>query len=391
MFVDSYISTPGSSYEGGVVNLFAGRRFDAGYKRPYLDKYDRPCVTVNTGRWTVEKGEKVPLRQKVLISSLPNHMFDPVWNATSLRKEDWIMLDTNILRSTRQRLRAWDDLMSMNPFGGFNGMAKMLLEHETMSDPGEAVVDMDGLASTRGDSPLFQLEGLPLPITHSDFWYSERRLAISRNSDTPLDSVSGEAAGRRIGERVEQTTIGTVDGISYGATGALTGGGAYSRTSAVRGYTNFSLRNTKTDLTVPTGSNPEATVQDVLEMRETMFLDGFFGPYMIYHSTSYDQFLDNDYARLGGDNASMTLRDRLRRIEGITDVRRLDYLTSGYQLLMVQMTPDVARAVNGLDLTTVQWPSKGGAQLNFKVMCIWVPQIRADYSGRCGIVHGTTS
>ena len=80
-------------------------------------------------------------------------------------------------------------------------------------------------------------------------------------------------------------------------------------------------------------------------------------------------------------------------IEGINGVRRLDFFTPStpFQLLLVQMTPDVARAVNGMDITTVQWESKGGMQLNFKVMCIQVPQLRADYSGDCGICRCTTS
>jgi len=58
---------------------------------------------------------------------------------------------------------------------------------------------------------------------------------------------------------------------------------------------------------------------------------------------------------------------------------------------MVQMTSDVARAINGMPITTVQWESAGGMRLNFKVMAIQVPQIRSDYDGNSGICHATTS
>jgi hypothetical protein len=119
-----------------------------------------------------------------------------------------------------------------------------------------------------------------------------------------------------------------------------------------------------------------------------------YGPYMIYHSTDWDKFLDNDYARLGGNNASMTLRDRLRKIDGIRDVKRLDYLNSStnpFTMIMVQMTEDVVRAVNGMNLSVIQWESRGGLQLNFKVMCIWLPQIFQTQTGQCGILHATTS
>ena len=62
-----------------------------------------------------------------------------------------------------------------------------------------------------------------------------------------------------------------------------------------------------------------------------------------------------------------------------------------FTMLFVQMTPDVARAVNGMDITTVQWEDHGGFRQNFKVMAMLVPQIRADFNGNTGIVHATTS
>jgi hypothetical protein len=388
MFVDYILNGQG---HGAVAEQMHGVRWDPGLLRPYLDEHGRKCCTVNTGR--VEYNEQTqnwdPVLENVLVRDLvENYGVDcPVFNATSLRKEEWLHLDTVVLKAARQRLRAWADLAGSNTFGGFNGMAKMILEHETMSDPGVAQVDMDGLTESKTDAPKFQLEGLPLPLTHSGFWFSRRRLAVSRNSGTPLDTTMAEAAGRRVAEMIEQTTIGTETGVTYG--GASTHVGGYGRTSKVEGYLTFTDRLQKTDLTTPTGSNPEATVQDFLEARDQLYDARYYGPYMVYHSTDWDQYLDNDYARLGGNNANMTLRDRLRRIEGIVDVRRLDFLTDDdnpFTFIFVQMTSDVARAVVGLDMTTVQWESVGGMRLDFKVMTISVPQLRSDFEGRTGIL-----
>jgi hypothetical protein len=169
-----------------------------------------------------------------------------------------------------------------------------------------------------------------------------------------------------------------------------------SHPSTVRGYTNYDHINTKADLTAPTagGWHPGTTLANVLTMRDTLYNDRFYGPFMLYHSTDWDAYLDNDYYALatsGMTAPSQTLRNRIRAIEGIQDVRRLDFLTDTFTLLMVQMTPDVARAVIGMDITTVQWESQGGMRLNFKVMAIMVPQIRSDYSDRCGIIKGTTA
>jgi hypothetical protein len=432
VFVNDYILN--GVGVGPVGEVMGEMRGDPGMMRPYFEDSPnhpfrgKPCVTINTGRYRYDHalGKERPERKTYLISNLQERGINsPVFNATSLRKEEWIELDRVVLRAARYRLRAWWDLAKANSFGGFNGMNKMILEHETMTDPGEAVVDMDGLTEGRTDTPIFQLQGLPLTITHSDFFFSSRRLGISRNTGTPLDSTMAEAAGRRVAENIEKTTIGNIVGLTYGGQSTYIGG--YSRASSVYGYINFPPRLTYSTMNTPTGSNPNATLLDYLNMRNLLYANKFFGPFMAYHSNDWDPFLDDDYYQIGSNSGAVaptkSLRTRLKEIEGVEDVRRLDFLFSvtpptnraqvtggpsgrGYigpggegitvtgnplTTLMVQMTPDVARAVNGMDITTVQWETVGGMRLNFKVMCIQVPQLRADSNGNCGILQGTTS
>lgn len=389
MFTDFILN---GQAHGAVGERLNHCRFDPGMMRPYLDSKGRQCVTINTGRMEYDKdrGIYVPVHEKMLITDLQKQgISSPVFNTTTLRKEEWIQFDNVVVRAARQRLRAWTDLAASSTYGGFNGMSKLTLEYEAMSDPGEAVVDMDGLSDGRGDTPLFNLRSLPLPITHSDWWLSARQLAESRNSGMPLDTVMAEAAGRRVAEMIEKTVIGVEAGVTYGT--VTTGPTAHTGTSTVYGYTNFPYRTTKTDLTVPTGSNPDAIMTDILEMVETLQSNGFFGPYILYHSTAYSRYLADDYFRTGSTSAVRSVRDRLMEIEGLQDIRRLDYLTSGFQLLLVQMDPMVAQAVDAMPITTLQWETHGGMKINFKVMAIQVPRLRYNYAGTTGIVHGTTS
>lgn len=385
-------------------------RFESGLLRPFLISRggrNIPCATINVGR---NPNTGAPVYKSYTREALERRgIYSPVFNATSLRKEEWIQLDQVVLRAARYRLRAWADLAAANSYGGFNGMSKTILEHETMTDPGEAIVDMDGVSDGRSDAPQYQLEGLPLPITHSDFNISSRRLAASRNTGTPIDTTMGEASARRVAESIEKTTIGVSTGLTYG--GTLTQSGGYSRNSSVYGYLNFPKRITYTSLHDPSkaGWTASTTLADVLYLRQLLYASKFYGPFVIYHSNDWDTYMDNDYILTGGNVATQTLRNRLKSIEGIQDVRRLDFLFGStpdsskgpggdvdislkpFTLIIVQMTPDVCRAVNGMDVTTVQWEEKGGLRVCFKVMAIQVPQLRADNYGNCGILVATTS
>ena len=75
----------------------------------------------------------------------------------------------------------------------------------------------------------------------------------------------------------------------------------------------------------------------------------------------------------------------------------LDFLTTTDVLVLVQMTSETVRAVNGMEFMPVQWSVDGGAQTMIRVMGIKVPDLRAQYVGtstttrKCGIVHGTTA
>lgn len=371
---------------GPTAELLAECGFDQGMLRPYYAEDGTPCVTVNTGRTKLNKktGRLDPIYEQARIKDLRNSgMASPaVWNALMLRKDEWIQLDLTVLSAARRRLRAWSDLLASSTFT-VPGMGVTRLEHETMSDPGEAIVDMENDTEGRSDAPVWQTEALPLPIIHSDFYIPQRRLAVSRRIGLAIDTVMAEAAGRRIGEMLEQITIGNVAGMTHGATPA---GG---RAPTVYGYTTFGPRIVYNTMTTPTGANGPAVLTSWLALRDLLYAQNMFGPFMVYTSNNWGQYLDNLFSAV--EPSAGTLRSRLKQIDGIQDIRRLDYLASTpiFTVLMIQMTPETARAVVGMPITTVQWDERGGAQKNFRVMTIQAPQLRADYYDHCGIAHGT--
>jgi uncharacterized linocin/CFP29 family protein len=297
----------------------------------------------------------------------------PVTNATTLTAGGWRQIDQAVVLAARKRLRAWDDLAGTSKVSNFDAFSKMTYEYQTQSDPGEARVDLEALTEGRTDLPLYDIRSVPLPIIHSDFYFSQRHLAVARAAGNNVDTVMAEAAGRRIAETAEQILIGTLTGMTFGTQTA--GYGTHTGTSTVYGYTTFPDRITKTDLTTPTGSNPDAILSDVLEMIELLQTAGFYGPYMLYTSTGYSRFLSDDYFRSGSTSAVRSVRERLLENEDILDIRRLDYLSTGFQMLLVQMDSTVVQAIEGMPIRTLQWDVKGGLLTMFKVMTIMGPAV----------------
>jgi len=81
-----------------------------------------------------------------------------------------------------------------------------------------------------------------------------------------------------------------------------------------------------------------------------------------------------------------TIRARLLELDGLKGIKVIDSLPAD-NVVLVQMTPDVVRLVQGMPLTNVEWKTEGGMVTKFKVMRIAVPQIRSDQNGRTGIIH----
>lgn len=301
-------------------------------------------------------------------------------NTAALRKDDWLILDSAVIRTAKPRLKAVANMRSKGlQYTIPNGMSKTVLQYERQSDISNAIISMDGNRRSEGDRPVFDLNNLPLPIIHKDFSYSLRQLSASRNGDSPLDTTTAELAARRCAEQAEQLLLGVTASYAYG------GGTIY-------GLMNFPSRITKV-MTNPTsgGYLPSQTLQEVLAMRLLAQQAYHFGPYTLYTSLAWDTALDSDYIiNVNGVTSGITLRQRLANNTGISQVQTLDYLP-GYTMILVEDNADVARMVIGMDFVTVQWEVNGGMEVRFKVMCIMVPQLRADIAGNTGIVHGTAT
>lgn len=344
---------------GSVASQLIKNGGDPNAMRPYVGKDNRSYISRMIG--TNEDG--TPKWGKIRTNA----------DAT-LRHEEWLHIDQVIIKVARERLRAVQDLRDQGlTFQMPAGLGDITMLSEKSSDTNDAAISMEPDRESSDDRQVYDSDTLPLPVIHKDFHFSVRQILASRKGNTPLDISMVEESTRKVAEGAEKLLIGSTTGPTYG------GGTVY-------GYTNFPSALTAT-LTTPVGAaatRGATLLAEILAMRQQLAAVFHFGPYMVYNAPNWDQYLDEDLKAA----SDRSVRERLNAIDGISGIKTLDYLTN-YDIIMVQMTSNVVREVIGLDIQALQWESHGGMRLNFKVMGILVPQIRADYNGNSGINYGS--
>ena len=349
---------------GSVAQLLLNTNFNTNALRPYsletgrLDRFGLPeyggtYITVNEG------GKPKP--------KLIN-------NATTLlRKDDWLAIDRSVIEAAKPRLKLIQELRNRGlTYTIPDGMGKTVLQSATIGDISEAEISMNGVRESRRDRPEFDLVNLPLPIIHKDFSFYLREIQASRNGGSPLDTTTTALASRKVAELVEQLTLGTYGSYQFG------GGTIY-------GLTNWPGRMT-VELTEPgtTGWTGATFLRELGEMKQASHEAYHYGPWVLFTSPDFDIFLDEDFK----DESDISLRERALKMRGLVGIETLDYLT-GYQAVLVHLTPEVIRQVIGQEITTLQWELHGGMEIRFKVLTISVPQLRGDINGNTGIVHAS--
>jgi uncharacterized linocin/CFP29 family protein len=296
-----------------------------------------------------------------------------------LRKEEWQLLDETLVGVARQRLIGINDLVSRGLSFNLGGLGVVLSQYEQLGDMSDASVDFSGVSDAEKDSVTYTLVSVPVPIFHKDFSINIRRLEASRGPNAigqAIDRTQIETATWKVVEQMEEVLF---NGTGSGANGGSVQYGAGNTSQAsLYGYKTHPSINTTAGSTWGTVTNPQADVISAIGVLEGDLYFG--GPYVVYVPTTQYNKLRNFHTDGSGDQVF----DRLRRIQGLEDVRPGDRLASG-TAVMVTMRRDVVDLAIGQELTVVEWESKGGLMLHFKVMAALAPRVKSDAAGNSGI------
>lgn len=293
---------------------------------------------------------------------------------SQLRKDEWQRLDTAVQQAAVSRLNAVADLKNaglVEPIGSFGTLTTQWNQQSELT---EADVSMTGQSNGDRDRLENKISGRPVPVVFKDFIIPKRQLEASRMLNNPIDTTHAQQATRVVSEKLEAMLVN-------GDTGTVFDG------NTLYGYTTEPNRNTDTASNYGGGDwgtvgNAQKTVSGMVNAAHT---DNYFGPYVVYASTT--QYLEavNTY---NTDGSGDTELQRILAMPMISDVKVNDTLADG-NILLVSMQADVVDWAEHMDISIVEWMSGDGMVGFFKVMAVATPRVKSDYNGNSGIVHAT--
>lgn len=335
--------------------LLANGRIDLGASRPYLK--------TNAAGEVIGAFVNINGRERM------------VMNAT-LRKDEWVEYDKAVVATAKDRLVAVQLMQRYGlTYNLANGFGKTILETEKMSGMPDAEISMDGITRAKSSRVEFGIDYLPLPIVHEDFDINSRTLAASRTTGDPLDTIQVEEATIMVAEKIEDIFFNGASSYAFGS------GTLYGLTDFPSRVTG-SLSTNWDDMTASTYTIGEQIIADVIAMKQASLDAKHRGPWVLFVPGNYETTLEKDYV----SGYAETIRERILRTENIKEVVISDKLSDDNVVLM-QLTKNVARMVIGMPISTIEWMALGDMVHQFKVLGIMVPQFRADHSGNTGIIH----
>lgn len=296
---------------------------------------------------------------------------------SALRKDEWEELDRAIVSAAVAPLNMTQRMITAGLTRPLGGLGTLIAQYNQISEMTAANVSLSGNASGQKDRVDYDLVGVPVPVIFKEFELNQRYLEASRRLGDSIDTANGAAAARVVGEKVEDLLINGDSNVNLNG-------------NTIYGLTNHPDRNTNTATSL--GGGDFATISNIMPtfsgILSELKADNYRGPYGVFVAdTQYDQMAFNVYS----DGSGQSALTRVLQIPAIQFIDSSAWLDAG-EIVVVNLSHDVvelAYVQQYWPITNLEWTSGDGMQSNFKVMTVFAPMVKSDYSGRSGVFHCT--
>jgi hypothetical protein len=293
-------------------------------------------------------------------------------NASTVSYDDYKDLTMDVVKAREFMNVGIQDLLSAG-LSQPSSINKTIVQYQTMNTF-DATVSMNG-ANRQENQTDYAINWIPQPIYHTDFFIPWREEGFSyKESDGIMESVY------RVNELQDQVLFN----------GASLGVNVSGVSAPLYGYTNHPDTITKADLTDwANPANVDAITGEAVELIGELFTGGRVmepNSVMMYVATDIWTNLQNDYSSQKGDR---TVLERINAISEVGGVKPQKDLVPG-AVVCVEMRPRTVQLSVAQQPIAVPWVK--GHQLEngrFTVYSSMVAKIKADRTGKAGVVYGT--
>jgi uncharacterized linocin/CFP29 family protein len=325
--------------------LKSGGALDLGAMRPYINRRNEPVAYVNG-------------RERIVQNAL-------------LRKYEWEQIDAAVLDVVRMPNVAVNDFLRLGLTQPLDGLGVTISTYEQLGDMTAADLNMNGEVRGEQDRVTFQPQSIPVPLIFKDFELSLRHLEASRRGGgSSLDTTQARVATRLVQDRVD-------DMIFNGETKQLGANVIYGLTTKPERLQKTAAQCNGGDF--GTSGNAFKTINGAISFLKAL---GYGGPFGVYLATTQYGQLNT----LLSNTAVSELSAIVSQIPDLSFVKMADKLADE-EMIVWQLSADVADLGVAQDVTPVQWDSLGGFLINYRIFTAVTIRVKHDANGKCGICH----
>lgn len=292
-------------------------------------------------------------------------------NAFPVPKDAWGQWDKDGIEVSRDVLAVFNDLSATlsKPVD----LAVLVSHFQTVSDSGDVNISIDGVGKAKGDVPVVDYHGTPLPIIDSEMIIGWRQMLQIQRSGGNFQSAGANNHYRKIAEKLEDIALNGDASIKVGG-------------DQLYGLRTVPQRNTDThgyDLNGATGAEWLAAVKGGLENQHDA---NFRTP-----STVYLNWGDWFYAQSTDYSTQYPNKSILQRVQEVTMTTFVPASNVPVnELLFVCKRRDVVEVLSGMPMSM-----RAKMRLNpednyvFQFMAAAALQPKYDAEGQCGITQLT--
>jgi hypothetical protein len=292
-------------------------------------------------------------------------------NAFSVPKDAWGQWDKDGIEVARDVLSVFNDLSATLSKAG--DLSVLVSYFQTVSDSGDVNISLDGIGKAKGDQPVIDYHGTPLPIIDSEMTIGWRQMLMLNRAGGNYQSVGQNNHFRKIAEKLEDIVLNGDAKIKVGS-------------DQLYGLRTQPQRNTDTHSIVLNGATGAEWMSVLLLALGLQHAANFRTP-----STVYLNWDDWFYAQSSDFSTLYPNKSILQRLEEVTGTKFVPASKIPVnEMIAVAKRRDVVEVINGMPMTSrMKMRQNPEDDYVAQFLASAALQIKFDAKDQCGVTQVT--